>query len=344
MTSTEMRLFCPTHEQLELAAAAETVFTAAVDGAEPGAPPGPGWLRLAESGFLGALVPEDRGGLGLLLSDLVLLTEEAGRVLLPGPVVETLWVGVPALAELGDSAAVELERVLAGETWCSAVDESLRGPDLDVAAAVVVASEHGDVVVRADALGAVEPVATSDALERSFRALSPSTGRPVPPAAGVGGLALGRLGGAAYLVGIARNLLEMTVAHATDRRQFGAPIGSFQAVRHRLADVHVELEFARSAVWSAACEVEQGAHSAAMAIRCAAVVARRAFALADRHSLQLHGGIGFTWEHPLHVHIERGHTFASRFGTRRALEEELGAGLLESNARAPRGRPPRPSI
>ena len=136
----------------------------------------------------------------------------------------------------------------------------------------------------------------------------------------------------------------MTVAHTTDRRQFGAPIGSFQAVRHRLADVHVELEFARSAVWSAACEVEQGAPSATTAITCAAIVARRAFALADRHSLQLHGGIGFTWEHPLHVHIERGHTLASRFGTRRALEEELGAALLAGSARAPRSRPPRPSI
>ncbi len=167
-------------------------------------PAGPGWRRLAGSGFLGALAPEDRGGLGLLPSDLALLTEEAGRVLLPGPVVETLWVGVPALVALGDPAAGELERVLAGEAWCSAVDESLRGPDLDVAAAVVVAGEHGDIVVRADALGAVEPVATSDALERSFRApaLSRECGRPAPTSTPtVGGLALGRLGAAAYLLG-----------------------------------------------------------------------------------------------------------------------------------------------
>ncbi|OMQ16142.1 hypothetical protein A7K94_0204530, partial [Modestobacter sp. VKM Ac-2676] len=90
-------------------------------------------------------------------------------------------------------------------------------------------------------------------------------------------LTRGRLGAAAHLLGTTRRLLELTLAHATDRTQFGVPIGSFQAVRHRLADVHVELDLARSAVWSAACELEEGLPSADTAVLCAAVTARRAF-------------------------------------------------------------------
>jgi alkylation response protein AidB-like acyl-CoA dehydrogenase len=349
MTAGEMRLFRPTAGQHELASSAGAVFAAAARAATSSAAgPGPdaGWRLLAESGFLGAGVPEEQGGLGLPASDLALLSEEAGAALVAGPVVETLWVAAPALAALGPDAAGELASVLAGEAWCTAVDEDLRGPDLDSAAAVVVPGAAGDAVVPADAVVGRAPVPTADRLERSFQGSSVDlgTGRRMPPLAGIGALTLGRLGGAAYLLGITRRLLELAVAHATDRTQFGVPIGSFQAVRHRLADVHVELDFARSAVWSAACEVEEGAPSAATAVLCAAVAARRAFALADRHCLQVHGGIGFTWEHPLHVHLKRGHTFASRFGTRRSLERLLGEQLLAAVAELPPGAPPRPAI
>nr|WP_239521793.1 acyl-CoA dehydrogenase family protein [Geodermatophilus sabuli] len=344
-----MHLFRPTAEQRELASSAEAVFAAATRAgvrASDGAGPGPGWRLLADSGFLGALLPEERGGLGLLPSDLVLLTEEAGRILLAGPVVETLWIGAPALDALDGAGAGELDRVLAGADWCSAVDETLRGPDLDTAAVVAVPGPAGDVVLTAEALGGLEPVPTADRLERSSRApdLDVGAGRSLPPLAGVGVLALGRLGGAAHLLGVTRWLLDTSVTYATDRTQFGVPIGSFQAVRHRLADVHVELEFARSAVWSAACEVEAGAASARTAVVCAAVAARRAFALADRTALQVHAGIGMTWEHPLHVHVKRGHTLASRFGTGRTLAHHLGEQLLAEAASAPRSEPPHPSI
>jgi hypothetical protein len=255
-------------------------------------------------------------------------------------------VAAPALAVLGPAAADRLASVLAGDTWCTAVDDGLRGPDLDSAASVVVPGATGDVAVPAGALAGCAPVPTADRLERSWQGTSVDlgAGRPLPRLAGVGALTLGRLGGAAYLLGITRRVLELSVAHATDRTQFGVPIGSFQAVRHRLADVHVELEFARSAVWSAACEVEDGAPSAGTAVLCAAVTARRAFALADRHGLQVHGGIGFTWEHPLHAHLQRGHTFAARFGTRRSLEALLGDQLLADVAGLPPGAPPRPAI
>lgn len=331
-----MRLFRPTAAQRELADGARAVFAAAgVDG----------WRPIADSGLLGALLPEEHGGLGLVPSDLAVLTEEAGHSLVRGPLVETAWMAVPALAAAGAPVSGTLGAVLAGEALASAVDGDLRGPDLDAAAVVVVPGEDGDRLVDAAALGPLEPVPSGDPHERSWRAprLDPAAGIPVP-ADGVGALALGRLGGAAYLLGVARWLLETAVAHSTARTQFGVPIGSFQAVRHGLADVHVELEFARSAVWAAAGEVEERTAAATTAVLAAVVQARRAFGLADRQCLQVHGGLGFTWEHPLHLHVKRGHTVAARFGRSRELAAELGDRLLADARSAGRPVPPRPSI
>jgi alkylation response protein AidB-like acyl-CoA dehydrogenase len=344
--ASEMRLFRPTAAQRDLADGARAVFAAA-SGTEPdGGSPLLGWRAIADSGLLGALLPEEDGGLGLVPSDLALLTEEAGHSLVRGPLVETAWMAVPALAAIGaPAAAATLVSVLAGDALASAVDDALRGPDLDAAAVVVVPGEDGDRLVDAAALGPLEPVGTSDPWDRSWRAprLDRAAGTPVP-SDGVGALALGRLGGAAYLLGVTRWLLETTVAHVTARDQFGVPIGTFQAVRHGLADVHVELEFARSAVWAAAGEVEGGATSAGTAVLAAAVQARRAFALADRNCLQAHGGLGFTWEHPLHRYLKRGQTVAARFGRTRDLAAALGDQVLAEARLGPRSVPPRPSI
>jgi alkylation response protein AidB-like acyl-CoA dehydrogenase len=334
----EMRLFRPTTAQRELTGGARAVFAAA--GAEAR-----GWQAIADSGLLGALLPEEAGGLGLVPSDLALLTEEAGHSLVRGPLVETAWMAAPALAAVGTPGAATLASVLAGEALASAVDDALRGPDLDAAAVVVVPGEDGDRLVDAAALGPLEPVGTADPWERGWRAprLDRAAATPVR-AEGVGALALGRLGGAAYLLGVTRWLLRTTVAHASARNQFGVPIGTFQAVRHGLADVHVELEFARSAVWSAACEVEGRAASAGTAVLAAAVQARRAFALADRNCLQVHGGLGFTWEHPLHRYLKRGQTVAARFGRTRDLAAALGDQVIAEARSASRSAPPRPSI
>lgn len=390
MRSQAGRLFDLSAEQLALAEAARPVFAAASragsgapapvgpapvgpapdgpapDGPDPedpgsdvAGPPGPGWRVLGGSGLFGALLPEDRGGLGLAPSELVPITEEAGRVPVPGPLVETLWIAVPALAA-GDHSL--LDRVLDGRAVATAADPAGRAPDLDVAAAVVVPGACGDLLVDRPAGTTAERVSTSDQLERSFRLPSalgrtpgpgPASGgdpagRPgghlLPPLLGTGAVTLGRLGGAAHLVGIAARLLEIAVGHARTRVQFGVPVGSFQAVRHRLADTHVEIEIARSAVGGAAADVDRGDPVAQETVACTAVLARRAFGAAERHCLQTLGGIGFTWEHELHVLVKRGHTFAHRFGSRRELERLLGAGLLDAAAAAPRPDPPRPHI
>ncbi|BBG03709.1 acyl-CoA dehydrogenase [Pseudonocardia saturnea] len=375
-------MFDPSAEQRSLAEAARPVFDAAGragSAAAPGGPdpagdpgpPGPGWRVLGESGLFGALLPQDRGGLGLAPSELAAITEQAGRVPVPGPLVETLWVAVPALAAHDHPL---LARVVDGHAVATAADPAGRAPDLDVAHAVVVPGPHGDVLLGPDLGAAADPVSTADRLERSFRlpttavpsgpvpgsapggAAAPArgpadrpAGHPLPLLLDVGAVTLGRLGGAAYLVGIAARLLEIAVEHARTRVQFGVPIGSFQAVRHRLADTHVEIEIARSAVGGAAVDVDRGDPVAGGTVTCAAVLARRAFDAAQRHCLQALGGIGFTWEHELHVLVKRGHTFAHRFGSRRELERLLGAGLLDGElfqdtAASLRPGPPPPHI
>ncbi|MBF9128837.1 acyl-CoA/acyl-ACP dehydrogenase [Plantactinospora sp. S1510] len=354
LTAEQVRLRAPSAEQRELAASAAGMFfrpdrDERVDAGPEGDFDRGRWTELAGTGLLGAAVPEGAGGLGLSVPDLVVLTEQAGRALLPGPVVETSWIAAPALAALGQEWAPALAATLHGDRVAAAVDATLRGPDLDVASYVVVPADGSDLLCAADRLGATLRVSTQDRLERSFRiARGPDGGgsaaQPLPLTDGLRVLDRGRLGAAAYLVGVAGGLLEQSISYARLREQFGRPIGAFQAVRHRLADSYVELEFARSAVWGAACDVAEGDPAAPVAITCASVAARRAFAEADRHCLQTHGGIGFTWEHPLHVWLKRGATFAARYGLRRDLETELGERLLARTGQQPRGRPPRPHI
>ena len=340
MTHHTMPLFHVSVEQRELARSARPIFQGATATADPGA----SWQQLGASGFLGAALPTAAGGLGLSCAEMALLTEEAGTLILPGPVVESLWVGIPAA--FGGVGEEVLQPLLRGETYSVVVDRSLRGPDLDRAACVVVPTQEGDELFPASALGRLDAIPTSDPLERSFRlrAAPAGGGQRVAPLHGVGAVTLGRLGAAAYLNGVSRWLLDQTVAHTSERQQFGVPIASFQTVRHRLADLHVELEFARAACLSGACLVDEQSPEAAVAVDSLSIAARRAFALAHRHALQAHGGMGFTWEHPLHRRLKRGMTMSARFGTRRELESSLGRRLLAKVTSAPRETPPPPPI
>lgn len=340
MTRTDMELFHVSAEQRQLALSARDIFAAAMTSDDV-------WASLGDSSFLGATVDQAHGGLGLSWAELALLTEEAGDLLLPGPVIESLWVGIPALASLSPAdGAAELAAAIEGRVVVTVIDRTRRGSHLGQAAFAVVPGEQGDLVVDAGAFGPITAVGTSDPIEVSGRAerLDKTGGRPLQPLGGVGALPLARLGAAAHLNGISRWLLANSVRHASERHQFGVAIGSFQALRHRLADAHVELEFARSVVLSAACDVDEREAGASTAILAASITSRRAFELAHSASLQIHGGMGFTWEHPLHRWLKRGMTIAARFGTRREIEITVGRQLLSAVASQPRQTPPPPHI
>jgi alkylation response protein AidB-like acyl-CoA dehydrogenase len=283
------------------------------------------WRQLAELGVAGLTVPADHGGLGLGLVDLALVLEEAGRANLPEPVVDTVAVGVPLLAQLAGAGAAGLARrwlpaVAAGEA-AVALAEPGRGAAVRAGADLALVMENGT-------LHAVDRVATAGAGARRsvdgtrvFVDVSEHLG---PASALVEGEAAGRLwraaadrgawGSAAVLVGVADRLLGMAVGYAKARRQFGVPIGSFQAVKHRLADALVRLEFARPLVYRAAWSLDEGEADAPAHVSMAKAAASDAACLAASSALQVHGAIGYSWEHDLHLWMKRAWALAGAWG------------------------------
>lgn len=280
------------------------------------------WGQLAELGVLGALVPEPSGGMGLDERDLVLLLEEAGRAALPLPLVSTAAVAAPLLRDAADATEVSawLPRIAAGEAIVAIGHPA--NPflaDADVADLLLLA--HGDEV-HALERGAVS-VLRQPANDPSRRLFS-VTWQPRATtriASGAAAAALldaaldrGALACAAQALGVADRLLEIAVAYARQREQFGRPIGSFQALQHALADVKVRLEYARPVVYKAAHSVAIGATARACDVSHAKLAAVAAAQKAARTALQVHGAIGYTWEQDLHIWMRRAWSLERDFG------------------------------
>jgi alkylation response protein AidB-like acyl-CoA dehydrogenase len=249
------------------------------------------WASLDAMGVLGLLVPEADGGLGLDETYLVPILEEAGRVALPHPIVETAMVAAPLVGG-GDIVASDLGGPIVP---CAADADRLL---LHRGASLVL-------VDRADAT--ITRVETVDAARRAARVESGTTGRIVTAKPAVIELALdrGALGTAAVLVGLGQAMLDMTVAYVIQREQFGVPVGSFQAVKHHLADARVALEFARPTVWRAAWSVAHDAPTRGRDVSTAKAMASDAAELVARKALQCHGAIGYTVEADLHLFLKR---------------------------------------
>ncbi len=279
------------------------------------------WRELAELGWLGVSVAEEHGGAGLGFVEEAILLEELGRALYPGPYLSTIGLALPALG--GD----ELDAVVSGEVrWSASLDGSLV-PDLGIVDRVVVV-ENGEARA-VSALGDV--LETVDSTRRLGR-LKPEGGTPLS-----GDISLLRPRAhaalAAEAVGIGGRALELGVEHAKTRAQFGRPIGVYQAVSHKLADSYVEMELARSlSYWAAWCVAEDDPQASVAAASAKAYAAEAAVAACER-SIQVLGGIGFTWEHMLHRYYKRaqwiqafgGSSAAHRAGVVEALLGEPAA-------------------
>jgi len=260
------------------------------------------WDSLDAMGVLGVLVPEADGGLGLDETFLVPVLEEAGRVALPHPLVETAMVGAPLLG-----------------VGTGMVATDLGGPLVSCAAdADVLLLRWGHTLARVDRDAAdLAPAATVDGARRVARVTHQgTTGDPVTedPAAIELALDRGALGTAAYLVGLGQSMLDLTVGYVTERQQFGVAIGSFQAVKHHLADAALALEFARPAVLRAAWSVAHAAPTRSRDVSMAKAMASDAASLAARTALQVHGAIGYTWEHDLQLWLKRAWALAAAWG------------------------------
>jgi alkylation response protein AidB-like acyl-CoA dehydrogenase len=301
----------------------ETVRTAwsADEGRDDGA--GGAWSALAEMGVLGVLAPEAAGGLGLTAVDLVLLLEETGFAAVPEPIVEHACVAMPIVAEP--------ERMLDGSetvTAASLQDDSVV-PYADRADRFLLfTGDSCRFVGRADVQ--LVPLESVDGARRLARVEWDASISPVVVEGDAAAAAFdrGAFGTAAQLVGLARRMIDMTVEYAKDRRQFGVPIGSFQAVKHHLADARLALEFARPLVYRAAWSVATADADAAVHVSMAKATASDAALLAGRQALQCHGAIGYSFEHDLHLFMKRAWTLAAAWGDASWHRDRVGRAIL----------------
>lgn len=300
------------------------------------------WSALAAMGVLGVAVSEARGGLGLGPVDWVLLAEEAGYAALPHPFVETVAVVAPLLDAAGDPDGA-LPAVLDGARPAGAVPPGAVGVPWGDEVGYLVRLDHGPGTPRpwrarrvtaGVATGGVEPgdrppTPTVDAGRRLVRLDGWVAGDDLgTPAEAAAAFDRGALAVAAQLVGLGRRTVDLAVAYASERRQFGAPIGSFQAVQHHLADAALGLRFAAPAVYGAAWSLATGQPTATRDVSMAKALASDAARAAGRHALQCHGAIGYTVEADLHLYLKRAEALARTWGDaswhRRRVATALG--------------------
>ena len=283
------------------------------------------WAELAELGWSGIFIDEEHGGQGLGTVELVILMEELGYSLAPVPFLSNAAAGL-VLQHAGsdDQRSKWLPGIASGEARGTAGlardGEAALVPDAD-SAEVIVLLENGGGSVFAASDCDIEPVETIDATRR-FARVRASGGEPLGSDPGP---ALDRIATAtaAELVGVAQHVMEMAVEYARDRKQFDRPIGAYQAVSHRCADMLRETESARSttlwAAWAAEAEPDTLPLAAAMAKASASDAGWNVTSSA----LQVHGGIGFTWEHDLHFFLKRAKVDGSLFGSARAHRDRV---------------------
>lgn len=250
------------------------------------------WERLAEMGLFGLLVDEAQGGLGLTEADAVPLLEQVGYAAVAEPVAQTMVAAAihPGLASGEQRVAV----------WDDIVHYGLGADRLLVLDAVGA---------RLTGVESAVPVATVDPSLRAVRAI------PAPGGVSADGADLARerlwLATAAQLVGLGRRMLDMTVEYVKNRHQFGAPVGSFQAVKHHLSGALLELEFAAPAVLAAGAALAGRTDESPRAVSLAAVLACEAATRTARTAIQCHGAIGYTVEYDLHRFAKRAWALAA---------------------------------
>jgi len=295
------------------------------------------WGRLAELGVTALAVPEKWGGLGASPADLAAACEELGHHAVPGPVAESLAAAPALLAALDDAdlLADPGREWLAGLATGELIATLAMPPRLPFAADAEVAG----LVLLAD--GDVVWAGRAGAVHRSVdpaRSLSAVTGEDVVARDAGPAVArafdLGALACGAQLLGAGRALLELSVCHARVRAQFGQPVGAFQAVKHKLADVAIGLEFARPLLAAAAAAIGDGSATAHRDVSAAKVACGDAAYLAARAALQVHGAIGYTAEHDLSLWLAKVRALIPAWGSQAEHRERVMAALAVSPAPA----------
>ncbi|RTL63354.1 MAG: acyl-CoA dehydrogenase [Pseudonocardiaceae bacterium] len=296
------------------------------------------WARMAELGLPGLTVAPDLGGTGAGPVELVVVMAELGRVLACEPVLSTVYAA-EVLGSCDDPVASDwLVRIASGACVATVVTGGrvvAQGDRLTGEASWVVDGASADLIVvgrhlvQADSPGLVRTPLPAFDQTRSLARLTftdvaaiPFTGATSSRADDVALLAL-----AAEQIGGARECLRMATDHATNRHAFGRPIGSFQAIQHTCATLHLEIEAAWAALLHTAWTASVDGPDLPLLAATAAASASEVFVHAATENIQIHGGIGFTWEHPAHLYLRRARSSYELFGSPR-LNRERAAALV----------------
>ncbi len=317
------------------------------------------WRGMAELGWMGAVIPEEHGGLGLGHEELCIIAEELGRSVAATPFASSVYLATEAILLAGSDAQKQayLPKLAQGDAiGCFAMAEGIGAPtaksiaatlgdgklrgvkepiaDGDVADFAVVLARGGNglslCIADLDAAGvAREAVPTVDPTRGHARIVF--DGAPATPL-GEGGegwtLTQSIFDRAAILtafeqIGGAQACLDMAVDYARNRYAFGRPIGSFQAIKHKLADVYIATEIARSNAYYGAWTLASGAADLPVAAAAARVAASTAYNLAARENIQTHGGMGFTWESDCQLYYRRAKLLSLTLGGERRWKDRL---------------------
>lgn len=274
------------------------------------------WSRLCEQvGVAALIVPDEMGGAGGELADAATVLEELGRVLVPTPLLGTTLAQVAMLAA-PEADAETLEGLCAGAligTVAFDINYVVNGDIADVAIVAAGGMLHRWSDFRAEAVETMDPT-------RRLARLTPGHTTPVAADPGLADTAAILL--AAEQIGAASRCLELTVDYCKERVQFGRPIGSFQALKHRLADLYVAVQSARAVVWDAISTPSPT--SAALA----RLTAGEAFCSVAGEAIQMHGGIAITWEHDIQLYFKRAHGSAQLLGPPREQVHQLESQVI----------------
>ena len=319
------------------------------------------WNKLAVQGYTGITFPEEFGGVGLGIVELILLMEEAGRALLPGPFFSTVALAGTLLDAVASTEQKKkyLAPICRGEarstvafledtaSWdqtavhLTATNGKLKGqklfvPDAAISDWLIVIARNGIFLADAKAPGVrIEPMLGMDLTRKlysvhfdnaSAEKLGEASGSEFSRAFDIATAAI-----AAEMVGGMQRTLDLTVEYAKTRKQFGKPIGIYQAVQHQCADMYLETESSRSAVYYAAWALQEKTPDAAAAVSIAKMYATDASRTVGNRGIQVHGGMGFTWENDIHLYYRRAKASETAFGDASFHRERLARLVIDAD-------------
>jgi alkylation response protein AidB-like acyl-CoA dehydrogenase len=275
------------------------------------------WKTLCEQIGVAALgIPEEYDGAGFSLFESLIVLEEVGRSLAPSPLLSSLVTAEALLAGADEDAKRRLlPRIAAGEPAAFVTGP---GPvlDGDRARVLIASTDDGLVEVDPDSTTRTWAESMDQTLRFAHVDLSGASMTPIGDAAAARARAdlVGAVGVTSLQAGLAARALDMTVSYSKERVQFGRPIGSFQALKHRMADMLVLLEMSRSASWAASYAVSRSTDNAAELTHIAKSYCSEALMQIAAETIQLHGGIAITWEHDAHLVFKRAHALGQLYG------------------------------